>query len=104
MIVFYKKMKMFCYLSCFLIIYHLGFSQNSISGAIKDNSTQQSIPFASIGVVGTLQGTLSDEKGNFKLSIQHITDTDTIRISSIGYSNLSITGNEIKKKHDKIFY
>lgn len=97
-------MKMFCCLSCFLIINHFGFSQNSISGTIKNNSTQQSIPFVSIGVVGTLQGTLSDGNGNFELSIQHITDTDTVRISSIGYSNLSITGRELKKDSGKIFY
>jgi len=96
-----KTLSCLCY---FLLLSHLGFSQITISGTIKDNSTQQSIPFASIGVVGTLQGTLSDQNGNFKLSIQHITDTDTLRISSIGYSNLSITGSEIKKKHDKIFF
>ncbi len=97
-------MKTLSFLCYFLLLYHLGFSQITISGIIKDNSTQQSIPFASIGVVGTLQGTLSDENGNFKLSIQHIADTDTIRISSIGYNNLSVTGSDLKKNVAKIFY
>src|ERR1700739_3670757 len=92
------------HLCFFLLLHHLSFSQSVITGTIKDNSTQQSIPFVSIGVVGTLQSTLSDENGNFKLAIQHISDTDTFRISSIGYNNLSITGGELKKNSVKIFF
>ncbi len=96
-------MKIFCFLFYFLL-FHLGFSQSIINGAIKDNSTQQAIPFASVGIVGTPQGTLSDENGNFKLLLTNLKDTDTLKISSIGYSHLVVTGNDIKKNTDKIFY
>ncbi len=88
----------------FLIIHHVGFCQHTISGTIKDNSTQQAIPFASIGIAGTLQGILSDGEGNFELAVPHLTDTDTIRISSIGYNNLSIAGSELRKNPKKVFY
>jgi hypothetical protein len=97
-------MKTLTCLFCFLISCHSGFSQHIISGTVKDNSTQQSIPFASVGIMGTLQSTLSDQNGDFTLSLQHLTDTDTIRISSIGYYNLSISGSDVKKNQRKIFY
>jgi hypothetical protein len=97
-------MKRLRLLNCFLVICHLGFSQVIISGTIKDKNTQQAIPFASIGLVGTLQGVLSDGNGKFELTIPHFTDKDTIRISSIGYNSLSMAGNELKESTNKLFY
>ncbi len=64
----------------------------------------QAIPYVSIGIAGTLQGTLSDKNGNFELSIPHFTDADTLKISAIGYSNLSITASELNENHSKTFY
>jgi len=78
-------MKNIILLTCVLIIHHLVFSQTIISGTIKDKNTQQTIPFASVGLVGTLQGVLSDGNGRFELSIPYFTGKDTVRISSIGY-------------------
>ncbi|MEO8759562.1 MAG: carboxypeptidase-like regulatory domain-containing protein, partial [Bacteroidia bacterium] len=84
------------------MICHVGFSQNKISGTIKDSKTQQAIPFASIGIAGTQLGTLSDGNGVFELPLRSF--ADTVSISSIGYNNLSLTGNELKNNSDKIFY
>lgn len=99
----FRQMKILSFLSCFILLNHFSFSQKGISGTIKDKTTQLAIPFASIGILGTNIGTLSDEKGNFELPGQHFSDTDTLRISSIGYSNFSAPVSEIKK-NNKLFY
>jgi len=97
-------MKSVGYLFYFLLISVFGFSQISINGIIKDNSTQQPIPFASIGLAGTQQGVLSDANGVFKLALQHIADTDSIKISSIGYNSISVAGSQLKKNQTNVFY
>ena len=93
-------------LSClsFLMISYFGFSQSIIKGIVKDKSTQQAIPFASIGIAGTQEGTLSDQNGKFEFSSRHFTDADTLRISSIGYRNLALAGTELNKDAGKLFY
>lgn len=80
----------------FLIFFHFGFSQHTISGVVKDGNTQQSIPFASVGISGTQFGTLCDANGKFELTLR--SSADTVRISSIGYSNLVVAGRELKQK------
>ncbi len=95
-------MKILNYLIYFVLIYHVSFSQNKIGGIVKDAKTQHAIPFASIGIEGTQLGTLSNGNGIFELPLR--SGLDTVRISSIGYSNLSLTGNELKNNADKIYY
>jgi hypothetical protein len=96
------EMKILVSFFCFLMICQPGISQNEISGIIKDKSTQQGIPYASIGIAGTQLGTLTDENGNFKLAVQHL--SDTLKISSIGYTNLSIVCNQLAKNAGNLFY
>ena len=65
------------------------FSQNNISGTIKNKSNNESIPYVNIGVVGVSIGTVSDENGCFTLDIpDQYLDTE-LRISSIGYKMLA---------------
>ena len=89
------------FLCCFAIS-GFAYAQLSISGVVKDNSTQQGIPFASIGIVGTQAGTLTDGNGNFLLTIPHL--TDSIHISSIGYNGLSLSANELQSNPRHVFY
>jgi hypothetical protein len=89
---------------CFLLLSSSGCSQNNISGTIKDNSTQQVIPFASVGIAGTQQSTLSDKNGYFELTVKQFVDIDTLRIFSIGYASLLVSGKELKNKPTKLFY
>lgn len=74
------------------------FSQDLFNGIIKDSKTQEAIPFASVGIKGTSRGTLTDEKGKFELQF---TDSDTLKISSVGYATLSVAGKELKKMQSK---
>ena len=80
------------------------FSQSIISGTIKDNTTQQPIPFVSVGIKGTTQSTLSDKNGNFELNIKQLVDFDTLCVFSIGYNILSVAGSQLKSKPACVFY
>lgn len=87
-----------------LLISRLGFSQSIISGTIKDNTTQQVIPFASVGIAGTAQSTLSDKDGNFELAVKQLAGVDSLRIFSIGYTGLSVAVSQLKSKPAGLFY
>lgn len=88
---------------CLFIMCNIGFAQDVISGIIKDKSTEQPIPYASIGVIGKNYGTLSDQNGIFELKIPVFIDTDTLRVSAIGYENVSILKTEIKGIKNNLF-
>jgi hypothetical protein len=87
-----------------LLLCNVGFAQNIISGIIKDESTGQPIPYVAIGIVGKSYGTLTDQHGIFTLNIPLLTEKDTVRISAIGYENLSVTGVEANEmKNGSVF-
>ena len=53
-----------------------------VKGSIKDSSTQEGVPYASVVVKGTLIGTVSDENGNYSISVEV---GKTLEFSSVGY-------------------
>ncbi len=57
----------------------------TITSQIRDSKTNAPIAYATIGIVGKNLGTVSDSYGNFQMSLIHTLNTDTIRISIIGY-------------------
>lgn len=86
------------------LLSNLVVAQTKITGTVKDETTQQPIPFASIGIMGTYYGSLSDENGKFELKIPPINNNDTIRISAIGYKNLSLTKKEMENKKENLYF
>ena len=46
------------------------FAQNvTLTGSIKNNSTKETLPAVSVIVKGTSQGTFTDNKGDFRLTV-----------------------------------
>lgn len=74
-----------------LVISSSAFSQQVIEGRVVDNETGESIPFASISIVGTSKGTSSNLNGEFSLVAYKI---DSIKISCVGYESLVINSVE----------
>ncbi len=72
----------------FLIFSLTGYAQIRISGKIIDRDSRQPVPFASIGIVGTTQGTSSNIDGEFSLVIPENT---SIKISCVGYASVVIS-------------
>jgi hypothetical protein len=74
----------------FFTICTLANGQQLIEGKVIDSETRKPLPFVSIGIVGTSQGTSSNLNGEFSLAIK---GTVTLKITSIGYESRTISTN-----------
>lgn len=61
-------------------------SRITIKGKVTDASTGEPVPFANLGVMGTLAGVASDMEGEFELLLPESYADKTIRVSVVGYS------------------
>jgi hypothetical protein len=90
-----KKIILLCLiLTGSLISFAQSNSSFEISGKIMDKGNQSTLPFVNIGIIGKYLGTVSDENGDFTLSINEKFALDTIKISMIGYESASFTVQE----------
>lgn len=65
--------------------YLAGFSQNTtINGSVRNSETGESVPAVSVTVKGSVEGTYTDDKGDFTLTVNQPLPV-TLVISSIGY-------------------
>ncbi len=66
------------------------FAQNvNISGVVKNSNTKEASGAVSVNVKGTTNGTFTDDKGNFKLTVKSL--PVTLTVTSIGYELQEIT-------------
>ena len=65
----------------------VSFSQRQVNGTVEDNSGNP-IPGASIIVVGTSSGTVTDIEGNFAISVS---SGDQLEFSFVGYESQTVT-------------
>ena len=70
----------------------------SVSGVVMDKVTLQELKYATIGVVGKDIGTTTNEKGAFTINLVKSIDTDSIKISYVGYKSFYISIAALKKK------
>lgn len=80
-----------------LLVSHLVWGQNiTVTGVVKDSSTGEGVPFASIQLKGTMTGGMTDVDGNYSISAPA---EGVLIFSSVGYLNseVAIAG---KAKHD----
>lgn len=69
-----------------LLLFKVALSYGQIiEGKVLDNSTNSPLEYASIGVINTRYGTITNEHGKFRLEIKETKDTSTIRFSMIGF-------------------
>src|SRR5574344_2495618 len=87
-----KSIKLFLASLC-VVLGISAYAQNvTVSGMISDASNGEPIPFASVQVKGTTQGTSADADGHYTISLPK---NGTLIISSIGYINqeIAVAGN-----------
>ncbi len=65
-------------------------SRITIKGRVTDASTGEPVPFANLGVVGTLAGVASDMDGEFELLLPGSYADKTLRVSVVGYAPYDI--------------
>ncbi len=95
-LMFTTSMKRCCLsvLLCLLAARVLG---NSISGQVLDAETHLPLPFASISVMDSQLGTISNSEGYFVLSSQSILGTDTLLFSYMGYETFKRAVQDFEK-------
>lgn len=67
--------------------------QGTLRGTIKDAALQEGLPFATVQVAGTTNGTVTDFEGGYALKLSP--GTYTIQVSFIGYVTIEITDVQI---------
>ena len=65
------KFKLLCTVLFLVVFYQQAMAQMlTVSGTVKDKTTNESLPGATVSVIGTTVATVSDAKGNFSISVQ----------------------------------
>lgn len=91
----------FLFFICFNSFIH---AQITISGKVYDKAASDAIPFASIGIKGKSVGTVSDENGVFTIVLKDVSDTDSLKISAIGYRSKSFAISKAKSFTNELIY
>ncbi|PIQ47446.1 MAG: hypothetical protein COW03_15075 [Cytophagales bacterium CG12_big_fil_rev_8_21_14_0_65_40_12] len=69
-----------------------------VSGRIVDSKTNNSLPFASIRLSKTDLGFISNEDGEFRLSVESIYTNDTLVFSYVGFKNLRVAVKDLNEQ------
>lgn len=85
-------MKYFLTAACLFGLLLSAQSQNIVSGTILDSLTREPVPFANVYFANTSFGTMTDERGNFKLENFASGKYDLI-VSFVGYKTVDRTLN-----------
>ena len=95
------------YLSClFAIFSSCLFSQKSITGITTDSLKNETIPFASVGLLSLpdstiIKGTITDESGTFKLD-DLMNGSYALKISAVGYLDKLIGNIHVDSSSQKL--
>ena len=70
-------------------------SYRNISGKVTNQSAKISLPYASIGIRGKHIGTISNQDGEFALTLSSENSKDTLVVSYVGFKNFEIPVSDI---------
>lgn len=88
------------FLAGFCLVSSPGFAQQSnVSGLVSDSATGNPLPGATVGIKGTHEGAVTDQGGNFYLTIS---SGQVIVVSSVGYKPKEITYRGQPSLHIKL--
>jgi hypothetical protein len=71
-------------------------SNEVLKGSIFDANDNSSLPYANIILLSKNKGVISNEVGHFSINISNCLETDTLRISYIGYQTQDLTIKDLK--------
>ena len=69
-----------------------------VTGTVIDSDTHGNLAFVNVGIIGKNIGTVTDSTGRFTLSLATANETDTLRLSLVGYKPKDLLVSEIKSK------
>ncbi|AXT50912.1 carboxypeptidase-like regulatory domain-containing protein [Aquimarina sp. BL5] len=75
----------------------------SIEATVLDKDTKEPLPFTNVIIEGTSIGTITNEKGEFELTLTKNYSTNTVIFSFVGYQNTAIPVKQFKNP-EKLIY
>ncbi|MCC7524442.1 MAG: carboxypeptidase-like regulatory domain-containing protein, partial [Chitinophagaceae bacterium] len=82
-----KKLSRFAPTLAFLLFYQFALSQtHTLSGTVKNSANQEFVSAASVVIKGSTEGTFTDSRGNFKITVNQPLPI-TLVFSSIGFES-----------------
>ena len=84
----------------FLLFCSATISAQALKGSIKDTAGEP-LPYVNVGVVGKNIGTVTSEKGTFSLYIPEANNQDIIRLSMVGYEDLTFKVSDLRSVLEK---
>lgn len=86
-----------------LFAFSISAQESIISGKLKNAQNNEELAYVNIGIVNKNAGTVSDEKGIFKLKLNEIvTPNDTVVFSHIGLETKKLLVSQLKSDHNTI--
>lgn len=79
-------------------------SQITISGKILEEDSNLILVYADVYVLNTSLGVITNDDGEFTLSVPEAYKDYTLAISSLGYEKLKIPINNLTEKNENVFY
>jgi hypothetical protein len=89
-------------LICLIFFTFPTFSQINVKCRVLDSATQAPVEFANVGIVSKAFGTVTNEKGEFELTIPDSLKKEKLRISLLGYKTKDLRVTDIST-HRTIF-
>lgn len=83
---------------CILILSQIEIYGQEIKGQIIDSKTNKPLEYASIGIVNTSYGAITNDKGLFKFDCKSQDLSSSVRISMIGYESQIFPVKDLLKK------
>ena len=82
----YRYCLVFCVMAIYVSIAALAqqVPMTQITGLVRDSVSRQGIPYATVTLIGTDEGTLANEKGGFTINSR--ARFSRLRVSAMGYS------------------
>jgi hypothetical protein len=84
-------------LCCLFFLVYSAQSQHSIGGTIQDAESGEFLPAANIQIAGTLKGTISNQQGDFSLTLDSL--PATLIVSYIGYATARVSITDISPRN-----
>jgi len=86
-----------CIVSIIILLPHSGNCQSQVSGIVVNSSTKEPIPFVSVAVVGKPIGAVSNQNGEFNLSLKDLEVTDSLGFHFIGFKTITFGYLDLKE-------
>ncbi|MFN8155741.1 MAG: carboxypeptidase-like regulatory domain-containing protein, partial [Bacteroidia bacterium] len=86
------------YLIPLLLLVFAGSSAQTLRGRISDQSDGKPLEFVNVGVLHRGTGSVTDQDGVFSFRVDSVLDTDTLRVSMLGYTTVNMTVSEFRSR------